>query len=679
MRRPSVVALISFIVVLVAVSLPRPAAAEGLEDGLTVIAIDNGAAPVTADLDAAETALLTIVSQVNSGGLALMSYGRQPGEFTLLRPGTDSMIALQGEVRRLRTTVGPYESGQLEMLSAVYSNMTRLNAPRGSRLVVVTPGRTEGESESTGARLNSLGELFPREGWQVDVVTLPLTVAHSRDLMAALAASAGGRYYDLGATDGTSSLLFDWMGLKLSGAIDAELGEGVPSIAVVDVAPHTASLRAAFLRGDSHTSVSLYRPNGAEVEVYAPGNSVFVTPNIVVYSVQHPGAGTWRLQGVGAGAKLVAGVDLSNPLQLGLIGEPPFAVGRENVLKAAATIDGAPQVLPTAAVTARVQWADGTAAVYHLNDAGAGADELAGDGIFSVLMPAAAKQGFNDVALDLKWPDLNAVLRSADVFRTEVFPAVQVTQISDVKAFKGENATVATVRVTVGQYPHLVLPGEINAKIVGADATVDAVVTPKQVIENGKAWEFDVRAAPPASGEYTLAVVLQTEYLGRKFSAATPSLKTLADISARPLLVLGLPVWAWAMMVVAAAAVALAWAYLSRQVRPYGYLYDDQDHVVADFSRVARSPLHRLFTRARVLAAEVPGLPFRGGEFEFKKDAVELHVVRTQGDPSIRVNGRPSGEVVRLDEGSWLGAGGRLLRFVTQRKPAFAPAAGDGD
>ena len=679
MRRPSVVALISLIVVLIAVSLPKPAVAEGLEDGLTVIAIDSGAAPAPSDLDAAETALLTVVSQINAGGVALMSYGRQPGQFTLLRPGTDSMIALQGEVRRLRTTVGPYESGQFEMLSAAYSNMTRLNAPRGSRVVIVTPGRIEGESESTRARLQSLGELFPREGWQVDVVTLPLTIAHTRDLMAALAASAGGRYYDLGATDGVSALLRDWMGLKLSGVIDAELGIGVPSIAVVDVAPHTASLRAAFLRGDSRTSISLYRPNGAPFEINAPGNSVFETPNVVVYSVQNPGAGTWRLQGVGAGSKLVAGVDLSNPLQLGLVGEPPFAVGRANVLKAAATIDGAPQVLPAAAVTARVQWADGTAAIYLLNDAGAGADDKAGDGIFSVLMPAASKQGFNDVALELKWPDLNAVLRSAGVFRTEVFPAVQVTQVSDVKALKGDSATVATLRVTVGQYPHLVRPDEIEAKLVGADATVVASVTPKKVIENGKAWEFEVRAAPPASGEYTLAVTLRSEHLGRKFSAAAPSLKTVATIDARPLLLLGLPVWAWAAMTLAAAAVALAWAYLSRQVRPYGYLCDDQDHVVADFSKVARSPLHRLFTRARVLAAEVPGLPFHGGEFEFKKDGVELHYLRTPGDPSIRVNGRPAGEVVRLEEESWLGAGGRLLRFVTQRKAAIAPAAGDGD
>jgi hypothetical protein len=679
MSRPSVIALVSLVVVLVAVAIPRPAAAEGLQDGLTVIAVDSGAAPAAADLDAVETALLVIAPQIKTGAAGYMTYGALAGDFRLLRPGAETMIVIGESMRKLRSDIGPYASDQFGMLSAVYAQMTKLNAPRGSRLIAITPGRIEGQTEATRSRLQSVGELYAREGWQIEVMSLPSTTAAQRDLMAALAVAAGGRYYDLGATEGLSVLLRDWMGLKLATAIDAELGTGVPSIASIDVAPRTASLSVAFLRSSDSTAVELFRPNGAQVDLNVPGNTRIETPNVVVYSIESPSAGAWRLQGRGAGAKLVAGADIRNPLRVDLVQEPPFAVGRETVLKAAAMVDGQPQALPGASITARVRWADGTAAVYDMNDAGAGADEKVEDGIFSVMLPAPLKQGFNDVALELRWADLGAVLRGAAVFRTEVFPAVQITRVSEVRAHKGDEAPVARVRVTVGQYPHLVSPSEVKAQLVNAETTVNASVTPVKVIENGKAWEFEVRAAPPASGDYTLHVALVSEHLGRQFTVAAPGVRTVATIEARPLKPLGVAVWVWAAIFVMVVAAAMLISYILRQVRPYGYLYDDQDRVVADFTKVSRSPVRNLLTRARVLAAEVPGLPFHGGEFEFKKNGVELHYHRVPGDPSIRVNGHPAGEVVKLEEQNWLGVGGRLLRFVTQRRPAVAPATGDGD
>lgn len=679
MTRPSLIALISLLVVLLAIAMPRQAVAEGLKDGLTVIAVDSGIAPSVSDLDAAETALIVTGTQVKTGGVGLMSYGEQPGEVTLLRPGADTMIAVQDSMRKLRSDVGPYASDQFGMLSAVFASMTRLDAPVGSRLIIITPGRTGGQSDSTRSRLQSVGELFVREGWRIEVMTMPSTVAVERDQMAALAIAAGGRYYDLGSTNGVAALVGETMGLKLTGAIDAELGKGVPSITSVDVAPLTSEFNVVFVRANGGTHVSLFRPNGAQVDLNVPGASRSETPNAVIYRIENPAAGAWRLQGTGSGSKLVAATEIRNPLQVGLIQEPPFAIGRETVLKAAASVNGQPQVLPGASVTARVKWADGAAAVFELNDAGVGADEKAEDGIFSVLVPTPTKQGFNDVSLELRWADLGAVLRSAAVFRTEVFPTVQVTEVSNINAHKGDTVHVAKVRVTVGQYPHLVRPGEVKAQLTDGQNTVNATVSPVKIIEDGKAWEFDIQAAPSVGGDYKLNVTLTSQHLGRSFTASSPVVATAATIDARPLKLLGLPVWAWAAAFAAAAAIALAVSYIVRQAKPYGYLHDDQGRVVADFTKLARSPMKRLFTRARVLAIEVPGLPFRGGEFEFRRTGVELHYHRMPGDPSIRVNGHPAGETVKLDEESWLGVGGRLLRFVTQGKAATAPAAGDGD
>jgi hypothetical protein len=681
MRRPSVIAAIALAIIIVGAALSTRTMAEGLEDGLTVVAVDQGAAPAQADLDIVETALGAISPSLTAGGVGLISYGKQPGQFTLLRPGPDTMLAVKAEVARLRSTVGPYKSGQFELLSAAYANMTRLNAPRGSRLVMVTTGRIEGESEGTPARLQSMGELYAKDGWQIDVLTVPSTEPAIRELMHQLAAASGGSYYDLGSPDGMAALLGDWQGLRLSPAIDAELHAAAPSITSVDVAPKTASLRVAFMRQDSRTAVQLFRPNGAPVDLNIPGNSRLDLPNVVVFSIDNPAPGAWRLQGIGAPSRLVAGVDIRNPLTVIIVEEPPFPLGEEAVLRAQAVIDGIPQVLPGAVVTARVQWADGAATVYELNDAGAGADQVAGDGAFSVALPAATVQGYNDVALELSWADNRAVLRGSSVFRTENFPVLQVTRLDDIKSHSGQQASVATIRAMVGSYPYLVRAEDISAVMKGADgSSTVAAVTPKAIIEDGKAWEFDVTAALPASGEYALDVAIRSQHLGRQFEAPAPGMSTSAVITPAPLRLLGLPVWAWAVIGVSVLVLGLAAIYATRQVRPYGFLYDDQDRLVADFSRVTGGISRRLWSRNRVPASEIPGLPFHGGQFAFGKEGVELHYQHQPGDPSIRVNSHPAaGPIIRLTEDVWLGVGGRLLRFVSRRGNAMAPAPGDGN
>jgi hypothetical protein len=141
---------------------------------------------------------------------------------------------------------------------------------------------------------------------------------------------------------------------------------------------------------------------------------------------------------------------------------------------------------------------------------------------------------------------------------------------------------------------------------------------------------------------------------------------------------MGVPLWAIAAVLVAAAAIVLTWLMLSRKTRPFGYLYDDQDRLIVDFGRLRRSPMRRLVSADVVNAAEVPGLPFRGAAFRFQGQEVELRYHRVSGDPSLRVNSRPAGPSVKLGRDVWLGVGGRLLTFVSQRKAsATMPAPAD--
>jgi hypothetical protein len=108
------------------------------------------------------------------------------------------------------------------------------------------------------------------------------------------------------------------------------------------------------------------------------------------------------------------------------------------------------------------------------------------------------------------------------------------------------------------------------------------------------------------------------------------------------------------------------------QSDPYGYIYDDSNRLVVDFSRVARRGLRRFLRKNCVGGLEIPGMALRGVTFLFSRDRVEMHYRPRDGSPSVRVNSRPAGRVTELRDGILLGVGGRLLVFSNSRRAARA-------
>ena len=103
--------------------------------------------------------------------------------------------------------------------------------------------------------------------------------------------------------------------------------------------------------------------------------------------------------------------------------------------------------------------------------------------------------------------------------------------------------------------------------------------------------------------------------------------------------------------------------YFSR-FAPYGRLLDDQDNLIVDFKKLNR-PLNKLiFSRNRIYATEIYNLPFSGGVFIFRKKGIILEKDPKINDPSIRVNGIPSTDIIELDHNVVLGVAGRLIRLV---------------
>lgn len=679
MRRPSVIALIAITIVFVASTLPANAGTQAAEapGATTVIALDNGAATSNTDIAMMETAVMTLAGNLGEGEMTVIRYGVEASSPVTAAAGTD-VVAVVGQQLELVKNAGPtLKSDQFDVLTKSFSYLTRVDAERGSRVVLVTPGRLIGESENTGARLKSVGDLYANAGWTIDVVTLPSTESALRSLVSQLSTSSGGRYFDLGTPEGLQSLLFQASGVDLETVIDAELN-GSEVASTFEVAPLTETARIAFLRLNPDSEVALFRPNGTQVTSVLENVEVIESPNVVIFSITGPAAGTWTANAIGERGKLVTGVDARTPLTVQLFEQPPLPLNEPGLLTAAAVIAGEVIAVPGTRIDAVVRQADGFANVYQMNDEGLAGDAAAADGVFSLRLPSPEVQGINDVALTMSWANLKSEITGSGSYQTEQFPALRITRMFDINVHEGEEAVVATVESFVGEFPFLAYPDEFGVTVVGIDGQFDGRLRLRSEPEPGKGFAFDVLATVPASGDYSISVALNTEYLGRQYFAPGPAISSTATITPLPFLILGLPVWAWSVIGAVALIGLVIVIVQSRKIQPHGYIYDDQDNLLVDFGKLRRSWTRKLTATNSVHASEINSLPFRSGTFKFTRHGVQLEYDQSAGQPSLRVNSRPAADVVELEQDVWLGISGNLLTFTSERRPrtsmVFSPA-----
>ena len=664
MRRPSLIALIAITVLFAGAALPARAADPIGENGVMVILIDEGASPIQRDLDVVETAALTIASGTTAGTIAAASYGVEANEIISAKSGPAGTRLVDDVVTDIRSMdIGPARSDQFAALADAFSFLSRVDAVEGSRVVFLTSGRILGESENTRERLVNVADLFSAEGWMIDVITLPSTEPVLRELLSGLSTGSDGVFYDTGTAESVAALFKNYSALSLENAMDVEMHDNSAAIVTLDIAPHTTEFTTVFVRQNDMVEVAVFSPNGTRAATEMENVDIRETPSAVIVRIQSPMPGNWTLQGSGPASKLVASVDIRNPLELRLIEQPALPVGEPAVIEAAAFNGESAQILYGAEMTATITKASGITEVVALNDAGENGDKFATDGIYSVQLSAPKSQGINNVVLQLTWADYVASLRSDTAFRSESFPTLSLTAVNDVETTVGQYATVARVQVRVGDYPYLISPSDIKAALKGAEGSFDAIILTVDEPEPGMAWEFDISAIIPKTGAYEVEVLLDSIFEGRPYTRVAPRATSSALVIEEPELILGLPIWLFGALGSLLIVIAGFTIWVSRKTSPFGYIIDDADRIVVDFSRLNRSLIKGLFSRNSVDACDLSDLPFVGGTFKFNGDNVKLIHKRAVGDPSMRVNSRPVGPEVDLGENVWLGVGGRLLTF----------------
>jgi hypothetical protein len=346
-------------------------------------------------------------------------------------------------------------------------------------------------------------------------------------------------------------------------------------------------------------------------------------------------------------------------------------------------VDGVARWLPGSVVTATITSPEGTSVVYRLTDNGEGGDALFGDGIFSVVFDASGGQGFNEVMLELGWDDYGASVKAIDSFQTEVFPALQIEPSAGGSVEAGFEIVVGTIEVTVGEYPHPVLPAAITAIVTGPTGeSVTGSLRLIDALEDGTGWRFEVIATPSESGPQTVTAELNAEYVGRSFNTSGPIAQTPVTVNYPvndPVIVvlpveldessLLFPIMGGVLIGMLILSGVALFVISRRQAMPYGYIYDDRQELVLDLSVVRRGGIKGMMSKGVISMDDAPDLPVPGATLVFKKTGLELHYDNS-GGATMRVDGRPAARIVELRDGSRIGYAGRLFEYTTTRRKA---------
>ena len=228
-------------------------------------------------------------------------------------------------------------------------------------------------------------------------------------------------------------------------------------------------------------------------------------------------------------------------------------------------------------------------------------------------------------------------------------------------------------------------------------------VEPQRLFGDGPAWEYQVYYTPSSEGRRDLFFDLDLEYSGVRYAHSSEALRLTSlapvvpevapvvpevapvapvaveisppavpvtvpvTISPTPVTVVAetqsMAVWPVVVaLVLIIAVIATVLAYLLTKARPRGYLYNDLNEPIVDFSKLKRGPAVALFLKNLVPGRDLNVPELSGLVFMFTRSGVKL---RSAGEhPTVRVNNQPLINEAEIDDQTWIGSGGKLFTFM---------------
>ena len=577
-----------------------------------------------------------------------------------------------------------------DALTETYNYLVGQRAPRESTVYLVVGGVLNEDPGRVDGNLTPIVGMFEESGWPIVGLTLPGTSPAVRELLREISTDSGGALFELSVPDGLRNLSDKILRDEARGSL-AQLGEGILSsnsvlTSTLEIAPGTHEATLLFFKQGRYGSLRLTNPSGFEASAGdRSASSVIETPHVVVWQLIDPAPGKWSVTVRGIEGLVSAWQYTTNKYSPVLISFGTLPLDEPFTLAAFVT-DGRTKVnLEGVALAARITTPEGTTLFHKLNDEGVSGDALSGDGYFSATIPPFATIGDYKLELELAWPELAHKVSSQFAFGAEAFPTLDITPVATANLEPGKRSKVATVLVHIRGQPYPVAQEELTSAMASNGAGPGVLeIKPQKLLDQGRAWAFDVFFTPKEETLHTLAFRLKMEYAGSQYTYTSDSV-VLSSVmpSPPPVPAVPLPVapepeppalpvqppgesagFPWRSLIISlvvVAGLAAAAAYWRNQAYPRGYLYDDRNNLVVDFAGLRRRPIMKLLFKSSVWGKELGVQGLESVTFRFLRDSIGLRGRRST--PTVRVNNHPLVRQTAIEDRAWIGARGRLYSF----------------
>ena len=605
----------------------------------------------------------------------------------------------------------------LSALAETYNLLGLERAAFGSTVYLITGGSLETNLNGLADRLTPVSAMFRDSGWPIIGLTLPGALPGVPELSSAISTASGGESIELSAPGGLKMVADNILREEARGSL-AQLGEEDLSgdsvlTSTLSIAPGTSEATLLFFKEGRYGSLRLSNPDGFESSAGdRASSSVVETPHLVAWKLIDPTPGQWTVSVRGIEGAVSAWHYAVNKYGLVLAPSTAVPLNEPSALTAYVTEGGEKVAVEGVEFVARITTPTGATLVHELKDDGLSGDAAAGDGYFSTTLPPVTAEGAYQVQLELSWPGIDHRISSQASFIGQAFPELQVTTIQTAELQPGRRSQVATVLVHVDGQPYAVPADQITSALASNMEDAGKLeIMPRELLDESRAWMYDVFFTPAEAGLQTLLLRLNLEYAGRRYTYTADSLvlsavapppppsEPVVEAGPPPAAPIPLPLapapaapvpppqqqanstaFPWAALIIPLVVVAgvAAWGlhWLTRP-NPRGYLYDDRDELVADFSSMKRHPIMRLLFKSRVRGEELGVAGFEGVSFTFFGRNIGLRSRRTT--PTVRVNNQPILGQATIGDRTWIGTHGRLFSFwLSPLGPQAEPGLGDG-
>ena len=674
--------------------------------------------------------------------IGLLSELREDQSIGFLTTGDEDVIgpAVAGSAehkstyREVISRIEDSSSVPVEDLSALLSYAHELmkfeGAGDGSTLYVISGGELDGEAPAAEYPVGKTINALNKEGWQVVSVALPGSSTYAKDFMRTVSGGTGSDIFPLSTPQELKVIADKILSEDAKGSLfeigQDELAPNDVFTASLQIPPSTTESSLVFFKQGAAGSLSLQNPSGVKAsEGDRALSGVVETPHVVIWTLTDPVPGEWMVDVRGGDGFISAWHYPKNKLSLHFVSHDSIPNDQSTEFVAYIS-DGVERVsVPDAELRATIVDSTGHTFTHTLNDNGEYGDAITGDAYYSATVPPLGGEGEYKVELELHWPQHQHTISTHRSVTAQAFPVLDVNLTHTEALTPGARVLIGSAEVKVNGQPYAIPTSMLSAEISSDSGEAVVELVPRELLNAGHAWAFDIVFTPSAEELHTVLFNLNMEYAAREYMFTTnsavlssfppppappqpvvaqqapppappviepppppappviePPPPAPEESSDFPLMIAIIAVAGVAAVLMTAAIIYIIYG-LTRQ-KPYGYIYDDEGELLVDFSTIERS-FSTLVTHKNLLLGEELDIPeLHGLSFFFGKEDVEIRSAQTE--PSIRVNNRPliSGEEQSAGNQSWIGTQGKLFSLHLTKpsededtEPFIAPAVGD--